>query len=50
MKSYEEKKDELQKICDACKQLDDNGRAIAMGAITCMLARQQMDEKKKEAS
>ena len=50
MKTYEEKKEDLQKLCEAFKQLDANGRAIAMGAITCMLAKQQMDENKKEAS
>lgn len=47
MKSYEEKKDDMQQVCEALKKLDRNGKAIAIGAINCMLARQQMEEQKE---
>lgn len=47
MKTYEEKKDDMQQVCEAFKKLDTNGKAIAMGAINCMLARQQMEDQKE---
>lgn len=38
-----------QQICEICKKLDCNNLAILLSTGTCMLARQQMEEGRKEA-
>ncbi len=40
----EEKKQEVSEMVNYMEQLDNNGQALVFNLISCLLARQKMDE------